>query len=661
MTVYEKNPDSDGIPVEYGLYFCWWDAGIYLFIYQNGGRVLEEKTDAELWAKCEPTGKTVKVPADFIKGKTTCPLCSSVELELLEKNEQEFKYRLVLDDPETIEALQFLYDLVFVDKCAIVTEISMGVHPSKLFREGRVAINGPWPMFSMPDYRKTSFDWDAVEPPRRSKDKEGGRAVVTMFSSYALCKRSKHKPEAYRFLSYICGKEGQKIWASTGSCTPAIKSIAESEDFLDPKQRPANAEAFLACVQKNYSFEMPVATERWNDVGSIIGENIVNMLLGTNVTTPKTASATTVAEGNKILHKAETDAKRILKPAPWRIIFPILSIILLVFIGVIIRLFLKASKSLGPIERREQKWAILGVSPWTFGFLVFWIGPVLFSIVLSLCKWHSLAPLSAAKWVGFGNYFEMLSGQDEFFRPALKVSAIYALMQLPLSLTCGFIVALILNNNIRGIKLFRTIAFLPAVLPAIASITLWAWIFRPTSGILARLVEFLNLGDYLREWLHIENLNWLIEPRLILPSLVLMSLWGVGGGMIIYLAGLQSIPTQLYEAADIDGANWWHRLVHITIPQVSPVIFFNLVMGVIGALQVFMQAFLLTGEGGGTGRAANFYMLYLFNTAFIQHRFGYACAMAWILFVLIIGLTLLVFKSSPMWVYYEGEKRGMRK
>ncbi len=173
-----------------------------------------------------------------------------------------------------------------------------------------------------------------------------------------------------------------------------------------------------------------------------------------------------------------------------------------------------------------------------------------------------------------------------------------------------------------------------------------------------RICELLHIDSVIIWIFGANSLNWLGEPSLIIPSIVMMSLWGVGAGMIIYLAGLQSIPTTLYEAADIDGAGFWSRLVHITIPMVSPVIFFNFVMGVIGSLQVFMQAYLLVGPSGGVGRAANFYMLYLWSKAFVQQRFGMACAMAWILFILIIGLTMLVFKSSPLWVYYEGEKRG---
>ncbi len=672
MTVYVDNPkaytggsydgpDVERRPNEYGLYFCWWDAGFYHFIFQNGGRVLEEKSEEELWARCKETGKTVKLPADFQPNVTRCPLCGSTKLELLADEEQEFKYRMVMDDPETVEALKFLNDLIFVDGCAIVTDITMGVQPAKLFREGRIAINGPWPTFSMPDYRRTSFDWDIVEPPRRSKDREGGRAVVTMFASYAVCKRSHHKDEAYKFLSYVCGREGQKKWASMGKDAPAMKEIAESEYFLDPNQRPANAEALLACVQKDYSFVMPMATELWNDVGSIMTENIIQMFQGIRTHTPKEAADAVVREGNKILHRAEIEAKTARTLVPWKLVFSVLAGILLVAVGIVIRGFVRAARRLGPIERREQKWGFLGISPWLFGFIALWIGPVLFSIVLSFCRWHSLSPLSSAKWVGFGNYFTLVAAIDEFFYPALWVSIKYALMQIPLSLILGFSIALLLNNRIWGIRLYRTIYFLPAVLPAVATVVLWGWIFRPTSGLLVKICEFLHVDGLIAWVFNTKSLNWLGEPSLIIPSIVLMSLWGVGAGMIIYLAGLQSVPTTLYEAADIDGAGFWSRLIHITIPMVSPVIFFNFVMGVIGSLQIFMQAYLLAGPTGGVGRAANFYMLYLWNKAFIQQRFGVACAMAWILFILIIGLTMLVFKSSPLWVYYEGEKRGAGK
>ena len=231
---------------------------------------------------------------------------------------------------------------------------------------------------------------------------------------------------------------------------------------------------------------------------------------------------------------------------------------------------------------------------------------------------------------------------DPSFWDAVKVTFTYALFAVPCSLALGLVVALLMNQSVPGVRVFRTIYYLPSVVSGVAVAMLWVWIFHSEFGL-------INLA--LRVLFGIQGPAWLADPDWALSALVLMSFWAIGNAMIINLAGLQGISTELYEAASIDGANWRDRLWSITLPMLSPVLFFNLVMGIIETFQYFTNAFVMTR--GGPGRATLFYNLYLYNNAFKYYKMGYAAALAWILFLIILTFTLLIFKSSPYWVYYE--------
>jgi multiple sugar transport system permease protein len=301
-----------------------------------------------------------------------------------------------------------------------------------------------------------------------------------------------------------------------------------------------------------------------------------------------------------------------------------------------------AAKRPGLSERQRENLAgWLWASPWILGFLIFTLGPMLASIYFSFTDFPVISP---PKWVGLANFRFMLT-QDSSVLQALKVTTVYALVSVPLNLALGFFVAILLNQPIRGIAIWRTIYYLPAIISGVAVSLLWQWIFNTDFG----------LANWLLALVGIKGPAWLLDPHWALPALIIMSLWGVGGSMIINLAGLQSVPTQLYEAAEIDGANGWWRFWYVTVPMVSPVIFFNLVMGIIGALQTFTQAFIMTN--GGPMEATYFFMLHLYNNAFQWLKMGYASALAWVLFAYILLLTLLVLRSSAAWVYYEGEVR----
>jgi len=226
------------------------------------------------------------------------------------------------------------------------------------------------------------------------------------------------------------------------------------------------------------------------------------------------------------------------------------------------------------------------------------------------------------------------------------VTVLFSSVGVPLGLIGGFGVALVMNQNIRALGLWRTIYYLPAVIAGVAMARLWQSVFNPRFGILNTALALVG----------IRGPSWLGDEAWVLPAFLIMTLWGVAGAnMVIYLAGLQSIPTELYEAAMIDGAGPWRKLLHVTIPMMTPIILLRLIMGIIGSFQIFTQAFVMTK--GGPGNASLFYVLYLYRNAFEYSRMGYACALAWVLFVIILTLTGLVFRSSSVWVYYQGELR----
>jgi len=291
-------------------------------------------------------------------------------------------------------------------------------------------------------------------------------------------------------------------------------------------------------------------------------------------------------------------------------------------------------------ERRSIITGLLFISPWLVGFLIFTLYPVIASAYLSFTDYRVLAP---PRWVGLGNYRDLFADHD-YFWPSLGDTA-FMFLELPLSLVLGLVLALLLDQKLRGIAVYRTILYLPSIVPAVASAMLWLFVLNPEHGL-------VNAGLHA---LHVPGPPWLASPAWAKPAMILMDLWGAGGGMVIYLAALQGVPTALYEAAALDGANAWQRLRFVTLPSISPVIFFNLIMGVIGTFQYFTQTFIMTS--GGPNNSTLFYALYLYQNAFQYFRMGTACAMAWILFLLTMVATLIVFKTSARWVYYEGEAR----
>jgi multiple sugar transport system permease protein len=275
------------------------------------------------------------------------------------------------------------------------------------------------------------------------------------------------------------------------------------------------------------------------------------------------------------------------------------------------------------------------------GFLFFVIGPLLASIYISLTNWDLMTP---AKFVGLGNYQKMFTA-DPLYWNSLKVTAIYSFGGIPLRLSLALFLAILLNQQIAGRAVWRTLYYTPSVVSGVGIALLWMWVFNPDFGV----INFM-LGK-----IGIQGPGWVYDKDWALVSLMLMSLWGVGQPMVIFLASLQGVPETLYEAAEIDGADLWHKFTAVTFPSISPVVLFNVVMGIIGSFQVFAQAYIMTG--GGPSYATYFYVLHLYNNAFRYFNMGYGCTLAWVLFAIILALSVGVFRSTVLWLYYEGELR----
>ncbi len=298
----------------------------------------------------------------------------------------------------------------------------------------------------------------------------------------------------------------------------------------------------------------------------------------------------------------------------------------------------------GSLARSEARWFYLFILPWLIGFIVFTAGPIAASSYLSLT--HNDPVNWPPKWVGFQNYTFLF--HDPLFYKSLLVTGYYTALEVPLSILIAIIIGLLLNQKIPFLSAWRSIFYLPAITPAVAVALMWSWVFQPSFGL---------LNGTLYGLFHIIGPKWLIDTNLVIPTFVIMGLWQFGGAMLIYLAAIQAVPTTLYEAAKIDGANVWQQALNVTIPSITPVIFFNLIMGIIGASQTFTPAFIITQ--GGPQFSSYFYVFGIYQNAFTYiSNMGYADALSWIFFMVMLALTYVAFQSSHFWVHYEAPGEG---
>ena len=283
----------------------------------------------------------------------------------------------------------------------------------------------------------------------------------------------------------------------------------------------------------------------------------------------------------------------------------------------------------------------LFISPWILGFLIFTLGPLIFSFVMSLHDWPVVGKRT---FIGLDNYTTMLR-DDPQFRDSLWITVKFACLFVPLNIVLSFLLAVLLNLNLRGTALFRTAFYLPSVISGVALVTIWSWLYSKEYGLMNYLLSFAG----------ITGPNWLGDENWALLAITIASLWGLGGSMLIFLAGLQSVPKELYEAARISGVPPWAQVIHITLPMLSPMVLFTFITSIISAFQQLTIALLLT-KGGPVG-STYFFAKYIYDNAFKFHDMGYAAAMSWVMFAIILVLSMAVMRWSTAWVYYEGEVR----
>ena len=570
-----------------------------------------------------------------------------------------------MNNRRSVEALEYMvsvYDaLKGVDA---INSFSSGFKANELdpFLTGLVAmkIDGNWFTNNIARYAP-DVDFAAAPAPVPRARYEGkppfaGQPKFITWSggfSLAIPRGAKHVEESWQFVKWMVSEEGQVVmhaaqrrynlskkrpyvpWMTANSRVNEVifeKFVTRERKFREPTRM------FLDLMK--FSKYRPVTF-----VGQRLWDEHVRAFdLATH---HKKSSQAAMDDGSRVVQK-ELDKVFGRGKYPrlnWGYPLAIVGAGLLLFIVYLV----KKLREYGPIGRLGRGEAVAGyifASPWIIGFLVFTVGPIIASIIFSLCDYDVL---HSARWVGVNNFRELLTDDWYYTSKALYNAGFLALFGLPLGIVTGLAIAMLLNTKVGGMTWYRTIYYLPSIVPVVANAILWIWVLNPEYGL-------VNAGwrSTLGHWFNLPAPLWLTNEHTAKPALIIMGLWGAGGGMILWLAGLQGVPQHLYEAADIDGATWWSRFWNVTVPMLTPYLFFNLIMGTIGVLQTFETVYIMTG--GGPVDSTLVPVLYLFNNAFQYFKMGYASALAWLLFIIILILTVTQLNLAPRWVHYEGEK-----
>jgi multiple sugar transport system permease protein len=547
-----------------------------------------------------------------------------------------------VDSPQCIAALRMVQRLRFVDDAAFhATGPAERDNGYQMFFTGKVGCLGPVGRWETPHFRGTgpgdpgitAFSWDVVPLPHEAR-------TVTDIATVAwtMSASTKHPDEAFELLRFLCGPSGQETIARLGLEIPSLKSVANGPAFL--KGKPDHSRIFLEQIENAQITQLPSQrefTQYFNDE--------LDASLELNQRTPEEAA-------HRLKERWQAEMSSPLKsgrypPMNWRSIGWATGAALVVAIGAL--WFFSRRQKLGALDRKVERTGWLFISPWVLGFVVLTLGPMVMSLLLSLTRWTALTPTTDAQFVGLDNFRHLLRF-DEDFIPSLRVTAYYALLAVPLTQVAALVVALLMNARVKGIAWFRTIYYVPTLVGGVTMAAIWLWLLNPKYGLIDHLLAPAAhlFGKTPPDWVGQDASRWGV------PAFVLMSLWTVGSGMLVYLAALKNVPASLYEAARIDGASANRQFWAVTLPMISPLIFFNLVMAIIGSFQIFAQVYVMTD--GGPGNATLFYVLYLYRQAFQFDNMGYASAMAWVLFVIVLALTAVVIRTSRRWVYYEGLK-----
>ena len=556
----------------------------------------------------------------------------------------------LLNRPEGIQTVKFLKSLYEAmggreqyDRFAAANQVPEQYNP---FGMGKIAmsIEDDWVI-----YRVMRFSPNLELGIAPVPTPEGRPPITSSGTSthFMIPINARHPREAWDFIRFISSVEGQLIKEA------AIREYALSKGQVSsyPGFRP-NREV-MAALTAEYAPKAPLLRECFEKCGEILEYLVpqpvspVTAVLRDEMRRANDRSAYGDATPEQALNDATRRVQQQLdkfwarKDLPlfrWEWVWMALALIVILAVLVIVKRS-GGERATGRIQKHENRMGLLFISPWALGLLIFFAGPMIFSIAISFTNYDVIHP---ARFSGLANYKSLLF-EDPLFWKSLKNTA-FMVLALPVGMAASLLIAVLLNSKIRGINFYRTLFYLPAITPAVATAVLWYALLNPDGLINAAINATLG------QWCGISAPAWLQDPNWSKPAMILMGLWGAGGGMILWLAGLQGIPTQLYEAAEIDGAGPIRKFRSITLPMLTPYIFFSLIVGVIGVFQIFAQALVLTG--GGPADSTLFYVFYLFNNAFRYFKMGYASAQAWLLFFVILILTLLQWKTSKKWVHY---------
>ena len=561
--------------------------------------------------------------------------------------------RLLYDDPRVIDAYQLYADLATKDRLIPSTVSLAGTSSRQLFTQGKCAmfLSGIWPTNDLrKEIAKPSeeggFRWDiGLSPSYRN----GKRAYPTGGSGYAIMASTKHKEAAWELTRWMAGPPGMTAMAAAGIAQPAIRRLALEEPWIPgphtpPEQQIPHNRIITDTAEKSVVFA-PTGF-LWSEVNSIARQPTSQVYAGDRTAKDAFAQSLPLAQQRLDTLRKELD----LKPFNW-------GIALVVGIGIAFAILAwlygpELGKRRSNREKSEARAAYLFLTPWIIGVIVFTAGPMILSLLMSFADWDLIRP---ARWRGLGNYNEALR-VDPVFWKSVSVTFLYAFVSVPLGIVFSLLLALLLNTKVKGIAIWRTCYYIPAMASPIASSLIWVKLFQPEGGLMNGIA--LNVPILRNLFLPLASsngtINWLGNDKTALASLIFMGFFGVGGGMLILLASLQGVPQFYYEAATLDGAGPWRRFRAVTVPLISPALFFTTITGFIGAFQVFTQAFQMTQ--GGPDNSTMFFMLNAYNNAFRVLRMGYSSSLAWILFLVILLFTVVQMQGNRF-VHYEGETR----